>query len=110
MLDDDLNISGALAVLFETLRESNRRMDQGVLTPKQARGLLKWLARVDGVLALEPDLLVGVIPPEVEELAAARAAAREAKEWKKSDEIRDQIAALGWLVKDSKDGQKITKG
>jgi cysteinyl-tRNA synthetase len=110
MLDDDLNISGALAVLFETLRESNRRMDQGVLTPKQARGLLEWLARVDGVLALEPDLLAEVIPPEVEELAAARAAAREAKEWKKSDEIRDQIAALGWIVKDTKDGQRVSKG
>lgn len=110
MLDDDLNISGALAVLFETLRESNRRMDQGVLTPKQARGLLEWLARVDGVLALEPDLLAEVIPPEVEELVAARAAAREAKEWKKSDEIRDQIAALGWLVKDTKDGQRVSKG
>jgi cysteinyl-tRNA synthetase len=109
MLDDDLNISGALAVLFETLRESNRRMDQGVCTPKQGRGLLEWLARVDGVLALEPDDLAEGIPAEVEELAAARATAREAKEWKKSDEIRDQIAALGWVVKDTKDGQRISK-
>ena len=107
-LDDDLNISGALAVLFETLRESNRRMDEGTLTPKQARGLLDWLARVDGVLALEPEA-AATIPPEVEELVSARAAARAAKEWKKSDEIRDQIASLGWLVKDTKDGQKITR-
>jgi cysteinyl-tRNA synthetase len=108
-LDDDLNISGALAVLFETLRESNRRMDEGVLTRSQARGLLDWLARVDGVLALEPEAAIG-IPPEVEELAAARAAARAAKEWKKSDELRDQIATLGWTVKDTKDGQRISKG
>lgn len=111
-LDDDLNISSALAVLFETLRESNRKMDQtgeDALTPAQARGLLNWLARVDGVLALEPEA-TATIPPEVEELVAARAAARAAKEWKKSDEIRDQIAALGWIVKDTKDGQKITKG
>jgi len=108
-LDDDLNISGALAVLFETLRESNRRMDAGELTPAGARGLLDWLARVDGVLALEPDAAAW-IPPEVEELAAARAAARAAKEWKKSDELRDRIAALGWAVKDTKDGQKIGKG
>ena len=111
-LDDDLNISSALAVLFETLRESNRKMDQtgeDALTPAQARGLLNWLARVDGVLALEPEA-TATIPPEVEELVTARAAARAAKEWKKSDEIRDQIASLGWLVKDTKDGQKITKG
>lgn len=108
-LDDDLNISGALAVLFETLRESNRRMDEGMLTPAEARGLLDWLARVDGVLALEPDATTA-LPIEVEELVVARAAARMAKEWTKSDEIRDQIAALGWSVKDTKDGQKVTKG
>ncbi len=110
-LDDDLNISSALAVLFETLRESNRRMDQvneEKLTPSQARGLLNWLARVDGVLALESDT-VTTIPPVVEELVAARAVARDAKEWQKSDEIRDQIAALGWTVKDTKDGQRISK-
>ena len=108
-LDDDLNISGALAVLFETLRESNRRMDEGSLTAKQARGLLNWLARVDGVMALEPEAAAS-LPPEVERLVVARAAARTAREWKKSDEIRDQIAVLGWTVKDTKDGQKITKG
>jgi cysteinyl-tRNA synthetase len=107
-LDDDLNISGAMAVLFETLRESNRSMDEGRVTPPQARGLLAWLARVDGVLALQPDD-VAAIPQEVEELLTDRAAARAAKEWKKSDELRDQIAALGWVVKDTKDGQKIIK-
>jgi cysteinyl-tRNA synthetase len=107
-LDDDLNISGALAILFETLRESNRSMDEGRLTPPQARGLLAWLARVDGVLALQPDD-VAAIPQEVEELLADRAAARAAKEWKKSDDLRDQIAALGWTVKDTKDGQRISK-
>ena len=107
-LDDDLNISSALAVLFETLRESNRRMDEGTLSPAQARGLLNWLVRVHGVLALEPEATQS-IPPEVEELVAARAAARTSKEWKKSDEIRDQLAVIGWLVKDTKDGQKVTR-
>jgi cysteinyl-tRNA synthetase len=83
-------------------------MDEGRLTPPQARGLLAWLARVDGVLALQPDA-GAAIPQEVEELLTARAAARAAKEWKKSDEIRDQIAVLGWTVKDTKDGQKILR-
>ena len=90
------------------MRESNRRMDEGTLSPAQARGLLNWLVRVHGVLALEPEATQS-IPPEVEELVAARAAARTSKEWKKSDEIRDQLAVLGWLVKDTKDGQKVTR-
>lgn len=108
-LDDDLNISGALAVLFETLRASNRLMDEGTLTAPQARGLLHWLGRVNGVLGMEPEA-AATLPPEVAELAATRAAARAAKEWGKSDELRDQIAALGWTVKDTKDGQRVSKG
>jgi cysteinyl-tRNA synthetase len=108
-LDDDLNVSGALAVLFETVRESNRAMDGGSLAPAAARGLLEWLGSVDSVLALEPEGRAEGLPPEVEALVAARAAARDAKEWKKSDEIRDQIAALGWTVKDTKDGQRVSK-
>jgi cysteinyl-tRNA synthetase len=39
----------------------------------------------------------------------ARAAARAGKEWKRSDELRDRITALGWTVKDTKDGQRISK-
>ena len=108
-LDEDLNISGALAVLFETVRESNRMMDQGRLIPAQARGLLEWYGRVNGVLALEPDQSDDKLPVEVQQLLDDRAAARAAKEWKKSDELRDQLAALGWQVKDTKDGQRISK-
>jgi cysteinyl-tRNA synthetase len=107
-LDDDLNISRALAVLFETRRESNRLMDQGVLTPAQARGLLVWYGRVNGVLALEQGEEHGEAIPEVQLLIAAREAARAAKDWKKSDELRDRLAEIGWVVKDTKDGQKVT--
>ena len=108
-LDDDLNISGALAVLFETVRESNRRMDRGELTPEQARGLLAWYEGVNSVLALEPHHEKEEMPAEVEELIAARAAARTAKEWKLSDELRDRLATFGWIVKDTKDGQRVNK-
>jgi cysteinyl-tRNA synthetase len=109
-LDEDLNISGALAVLFETLRESNRRMDQGTLTPAQARGLLDWLNRVNGILSLEPEAKDDSLPSEIASLVEERVAARAAKEWGKSDELRDRLATLGWIIKDTKDGQKVTKG
>jgi cysteinyl-tRNA synthetase len=108
-LDDDLNVSGALAVLFETLRESNRKMDSGHLSAPEARGLLDWLARVDGVLALEPEVHAEV-PAVIEALLAERATARAAKDWNQSDLLRDRMAELGWIVKDTKDGQKISKG
>lgn len=108
-LDDDLNISSALSVLFETVRESNRAMDQGVLTPARASAYLAWYQRVNNILALEPEKIEETMSDEVKQLIDARATARTAKEWGKSDNLRDQLAALGWLVKDTKDGQRLTK-
>jgi cysteinyl-tRNA synthetase len=46
-------------------------------------------------------------PPEVQELLHQRAAARAAKDWAASDALRLRIAALGWVVKDTKEGQVI---
>ena len=43
------------------------------------------------------------------EALARRAAARQAKNWAESDRLRDAIAALGWAVKDTKDGQRVSR-
>jgi len=48
--------------------------------------------------------------PEVMELVAQRQQARATKHWAESDRLREQIAALGWTVQDTKDGQKLVKG
>jgi cysteinyl-tRNA synthetase len=107
-LDDDLNISGALGVLFETIRETNRKLDGGEMDGSEAKAWLEWWRRVDQVLAVtggeEADL-----PAEITALAEARMQARLAKDWRKSDELRDELAALGWEARDTKDGQKITR-
>jgi cysteinyl-tRNA synthetase len=50
-----------------------------------------------------------VLPPEIAELVNARAQARLAKDWRKSDELRDELADRGWEARDTKDGQKITR-
>jgi cysteinyl-tRNA synthetase len=106
-LDDDLNISAALGVLFDIIRESNRALDQNALTPADARALLNWWNRVNAVLQFQREETA--IPQTVLELVEARAAARAAKNWAASDEIRAQIDAAGWVVKDSKEGQKLTR-
>ena len=49
------------------------------------------------------------IPAEIQAMLDERAAARAAKNWAESDRLRDAIAAAGWLVKDSKQGQTVTK-
>jgi cysteinyl-tRNA synthetase len=105
-LDDDLNISGALGHVFNVIRESNRALDQGELTPGDARAMLLWWNRVNSVLGFEE--LSFSVPSHVLALVEQRQQARMAKDWKKSDELRDAIAALGWVVKDTKDGPKLT--
>ena len=105
-LDDDLNISAALAVIFDRIRTTNRRMDEGLLPPGEARSLLKWIEGVNSVLGFEAD--AETISPQVTDLLTRRAEARAAKEWKLSDTLRDEILAAGWTVKDTKDGQKLT--
>ena len=107
-LDDDLNISAALGALFELVRETNKRLDAGALSPGQARALADWRDAVNTVLRFEPE--AEAIPSEVTTLLAERTAARAAKNWPESDRLRDAIVALGWTVKDTKEGQKVSKG
>jgi cysteinyl-tRNA synthetase len=106
-LDDDLNISGALGVLFDGIRDSNRALDEQTMDSAAAHRWLQWWSRIDRVLAIT-ETRAG-IPDEIVALAEARAQARLAKDWRKSDELRDELMARGWEARDTKDGQKITK-
>ncbi|MEP6669857.1 MAG: cysteine--tRNA ligase [Chthoniobacter sp.] len=105
-LDEDLNISGALGPLFDLIRESNAALDRGDLAPAHAAQLLADWRQIDSVLGFERE--AAAIPAEVLALVEERQQARASKEWKKSDELRDAILALGWMVKDTKDGPKLT--
>ena len=106
-LDDDLNISAALGFLFESIRETNRAMDENKLDDASANAWLNWWNRINTVLDLENEVEVSV-PAEVAQFAAERQNARREKNWKRSDELRDRISELGWEVRDTKDGQKLT--
>lgn len=107
-LDDDLNISAALGVLFEAIRDTNRAMDQHELDAASASAWLEWWKRINTVLDLELDTEI-VVPAEVAQLTKDRENARREKNWKRSDELRAQILALGWEVRDTKDGSKLTR-
>ena len=103
-VNDDLNVPKAFAALFELVRETNA-------SGTCAKGVLEVFQKMDTVLGV---IFFGKaakaeVPAEVQALLDARAAARAAKNWAESDRLRDAIAAAGWLVKDSKDGQTVTK-
>ena len=103
-VNDDLNIPKAFAALFELVRETNA-------SDTKAQGVLDAFKRMDEVLGVIffGKKEAGEIPSEITALLEERAAARAAKNWAESDRLRDEIAAKGWLVKDSKEGQSCTK-
>jgi cysteinyl-tRNA synthetase len=107
-MDDDLNISAALGFLFESIRETNRAMDKNELSSVEANTWLRWWERINTVLRLEK-AEADTIPTQIADLVEARRLARLAKEWQKSDELRDKLAELGWEVRDTKDGQTVTR-
>ena len=105
-LDDDLNISAALGFLFESIRETNRALDQNEMDAASAKAWLNCWERINSVLDLETETKT-VVPEEVAALAKDRENARREKNWKRSDELRDRISELGWEVRDTKDGPKL---
>jgi cysteinyl-tRNA synthetase len=104
-LDEDLNVSAALAALFDLVRELNRRLAERALSTGDAARALAALRDLDRVLAILPDEGPG-LPPGAAELLAAREAARTNRDWPASDRLRDELAALGVAVEDTRDGQR----
>ena len=104
-LDDDLNVSAGLAVVFDLVRDLNRRLERRTLSNDDAGRALATLRDLDRVLAILPDGAV-----ELDAIAAglleARAAARAAHDFAASDRLRDELAALGIAVEDTRDGQR----
>jgi cysteinyl-tRNA synthetase len=130
-MDDDLHTPGALAALFDFQREANRLLDAQApampLGPAAARAALEAFEACGRVLTLfgepaeslaatdqtaSPSLMaaavaVGVAAPAATERAvldsflAARSAARAAKDWKRSDAIRDAAKAAGYVIEDT---------
>jgi cysteinyl-tRNA synthetase len=115
-MDDNLDVAGALGVLHTFAREGNRAIDQGL----GGEGATRSLALLEGL-----DTVFSVLgegggsetagsqgmnpPPEVLALAKARDEARKARDFKKADELRDQIKGLGWSVEDTKEGRKFRR-
>jgi cysteinyl-tRNA synthetase len=104
-MDDDLNVSPALAALFDLVREVNRRLDQRSLSTEDARRVEDGLREIDQVLGVLPDA-ADQVEPDVEAMLEARAAARSARDWAESDRLRDALAARGIAVEDTRDGQR----
>jgi cysteinyl-tRNA synthetase len=104
-LDDDLNISAGLAVVFDLVRDLNRRIERRSLSTVDAARALETLRDLDRVLAILPDP-GAELEPSLVALLDARTAARAARDFAASDRLRDELAAKGVTVEDTRDGQR----
>ena len=105
-MDDDLNVSAAWGIIFDWVRDTNRQLAEKTLTPVVAASALAAWEKVDSVFGLgrKPE---AEAPPEFIALLEERQAARKAKDFKRSDAIRDELKVKGWVIEDAPKGPKL---
>ena len=107
-LAQDLNVSAALAALFDLVRELNTFADQEALTHPGAQKALRLLESWDKVLGVLP-LEKQEAPAHLLELLTRREAARKEKNFSESDRLRRQILESGYLIEDTPQGARLKK-
>ncbi|MBO4925799.1 MAG: cysteine--tRNA ligase [Clostridia bacterium] len=107
-MDDDLNTADALGAVFEIVKDANVSLSEQS-SRAAVEGVLKGLTGLTDVLGLLMKKADAGLPAEIQALADERAQARKEKNWKRSDELRDALLAAGYAVKDTPQGQNITK-
>jgi cysteinyl-tRNA synthetase len=106
-MDDDLNISLALASLFDFVREVNNLLDENTLNEQEAQEVYTLVLRLDKVLGVIGEIKKEEeLPKEAEELIRKREEARKAKDWAAADKIREQLKAMGIAIEDTAQGVK----
>lgn len=107
-MDHDLDISPALATIFEMMREINILVSENKVSKDNKEDILKLMDMFDSVLGvIEKDKLV--MTEDIKTLVDEREKARAEKDWKKADEIRDKLAEKGIAVVDTSEGPVCKK-
>jgi cysteinyl-tRNA synthetase len=102
-LDDDLNISGALASLFEFVKKISLPLSRSRLNARERDDVLAMMKKMDGVLGVM-DFREEVFSEEVLKLLRERESLRRAGQWQASDELRGRLLSMGVEVSDTSDG------
>jgi cysteinyl-tRNA synthetase len=107
-MDDDLNTAAAIASIFEMVSEINLTIKDGASKEYAAKALnaIKELADVLGILNLEEADAIGA---DVQALIDERQLARKQKNFARADEIRDQLAEMGYTLKDTPQGVQVIR-
>ena len=107
LMDDDLQTPQALGLVFELIGEANSALDVG--DSDRAEVLGATVVALAGAMGLGVDGRTDEIDAETLALAAERDVARAAKDFARSDEIRDQLQSAGWVVEDTPGGTALRR-
>jgi cysteinyl-tRNA synthetase len=107
-MDDDLNSSAAFGAVFEFVRLTNKRIAEKKLSASEAAAILRAWEKVDSVLALGTPQSTEA-PPEIQALLGQRQAARNARDFKRADAIREELKSKGWQIEDTPQGARLKK-
>ena len=114
-MEDDFNTALALADLFGYFKEVARLLDAGDAKARRMTNQIRATYSLLGLFKRDPAAYLATyekaeeIPADVLAVAEERKAARAARDWAKSDELREKLKAMGYAVKDAKDGYTLTK-
>lgn len=108
-LSDDLNISVALAALFDLIREINFLIDDKKISQEEANNVLMFMKEIDEILGFIFLEEQESVPKAVEEALEKRIEARKYKNFKLADELRDFIFDQGYIIEDLSDGVRLKK-
>ncbi len=107
-MEDDFNTADAIAAVFDLVKFANTTADaQG--SKEYAKSLYELLIRLTDVLGLIVEKKEEILDTEIEALIAERQAARKEKNFARADEIRDELAAKGIVLLDTREGVKWKK-
>ena len=105
-MQDDFNTPDAITAMFEWVNEVNQLLKLPVTHEADLHALLDTFREINQVLRLVPEQGEELLDEEIEKLIAERTEARKLKNWSRSDEIRDQLAAQGILLEDTAQGMR----
>ena len=109
-MGDDLNTADGMTAIFELVRDLNRMSADTSTSKEQLEAGAALFDELTGVMGLLYNRKkADEIPAEVTELVEQRKAARKAKDFAEADRLRDAIAALGYAVRETRQGTEITK-
>lgn len=107
-LENDLNASEAMSVLFEMIRKVNSFCDQKKITASGAKKIVELLKKMDSVLGI-CSFTQDTVPADIQALVDERLQARAQKDFKRSDAIRDELLQKGYVLEDGPSGARVKK-